>query len=81
MFVIKGVDIYNSISEQSKKPFEFVNSKGTPVSNIDGAKIIINHPIIKKFNMKINFRSIWHPGFLARGYDDRKFETWKSQLR
>lgn len=41
-------DIYNSISEQSKKPFEFVNSKGTPVSNIDGAKIIVNHPIIKK---------------------------------
>lgn len=40
-------DIYNSISEQSKKPFEFVNSKGTPVSNIDGAKIIVNHPIIK----------------------------------
>ncbi|NMC58016.1 MAG: hypothetical protein GYA51_01270 [Candidatus Methanofastidiosa archaeon] len=42
---------------------------------------LLNHPIIKKFNMKINFRSIWHPGFLARGYDDRKFETWKSQLR
>lgn len=41
-------DIYSSISEQSKKPFEFVNSKGTPVSNIDGAKIIVNHPIIKK---------------------------------
>lgn len=41
-------DIYNSISEQSKKPFEFVNSKGTPVSNIDGTKIIVNHPIIKK---------------------------------
>ncbi len=41
-------DIYNSISEQSKKSFEFVNSKGTPVSNIDGAKIIVNHPIIKK---------------------------------
>lgn len=41
-------DIYNSISEQSKKPFEFVSSKGTPVSNIDGAKIIVNHPVIKK---------------------------------
>lgn len=40
--------LYDSISEQSKKPFEFINSKGTPISNIDGAKIIINHPIIKK---------------------------------
>lgn len=41
-------NLYYSISEQSKKPFEFINSKGAPISNIDGAKIIINHPIIKK---------------------------------
>lgn len=41
-------DVYSAISEQSKKPFAFVNSKGVTISNLDGAKMIINHPLIKK---------------------------------
>lgn len=41
-------NLYTLLSEQSKKPFEHVNSKGVKISNLDGAKMIINHPIIKK---------------------------------
>jgi len=41
---------------------------------------LLNHNYFKKFNMKINFFNIWHPGYLARGYDEYKFENWKKQI-
>jgi len=43
-------------------------------------RYLLNHPVFKKFNMKINYYNIWHPGYLARGYDDNKLENWKNQL-
>jgi len=44
-------------------------------------RYLLNHPTFKQFNMKVNFCTIWHPGYLARGYDDNKFESWKKQLK
>jgi len=41
---------------------------------------IRNHNSFKQLNMKLNCLSIWHPGFLARGYDDNKLECWKNQI-
>jgi hypothetical protein len=41
---------------------------------------LMKNETFKSFNLKVNFRSIWHPGYLARGYDDNKLEQWKNQL-
>jgi len=43
-------------------------------------KYLIEHETFKTFKMNVKFHSIWHPGYLARGYDNNKFESWKNQL-
>lgn len=43
-------------------------------------KYLLRHPTFKNFNMRANFYSMWHPGFLARSYTEEKFESWKGQI-
>ena len=39
-----------------------------------------NHNVIKQLRITLNCLSVWHPGFLTRGYDDNKLESWKNQI-
>ena len=39
-----------------------------------------SNPLVQRFNMKLDFYSIWHPAYLSRGYDDSKFRQWRNQL-
>lgn len=43
--------------------------------------LLNNNEIIKRFDIKLNFYKIWHPGYLARSYSVEKFEEWKKQLK
>lgn len=41
---------------------------------------ILNNKQFNKIGVKLTFNNIWHPGYLARSYNDNKFEIWKKQL-